>query len=976
MTVNVRSGSAWEQAIPLRREGAAWTGEGDAWYIFNESLQKLIHPDGTDGLEPPENVSVGTIGDHEGTATWTNPAQATTPTHHQVRIPEITSVWTELAYPDTSFLRSGLAAATDYQFQIRNVVRTLGVISHTSVPVSAFFTTLALDGPGAPAKDPGGTGPDTTLPWSDPGGGGPVGGGGCWWEYEWQSLDITFASYPDLWLDTGITGSVAGDIGDWDFDPVADGLTCGTSLRLKYNKNCNSVPEADQFGDAMVIPCDWDQACADLPANTALLGAPYTDAEFAFPVFCYVDDEFIIEDANGPSEYGKLEGFGAVSITSQAVYGAAGLTTDSAGIVGGRNSAVAAIAEGSDLAFSGSSRLYGAPTIKSRLLVVGQTVEVYAYPSGAGYKIAAQWPTASGLVTLVDDTVRTLGVYVSWSVNIDQDGTKELWVNGVQVDTDTAGVAVDMSSWNGDVICYGNEFLALKEMAGWSRVLTPSELGGLTSIFTYHTDTWEMEHVDVQGQKFTFGEIDDYFMIGAAGMDGAGVFMLRGGSGRNGSFGGEVDATRALPQGEKIWVTIGKSTRHTVASGGHPNGGYGRSGTAFTQAGGGGGMSSFIIGDHWAGASPDPLMVAGGSSGDPNGSGSGLDGGGFAGTESAEDPNPGRGAIVSAGGLSPTTPSAQDGTFLQGADSDLSSDASGGGGGYYGGAGGVSGAIGGGGSSFADAECSAVTFSLAAASGDYGRVEMTADLAIPPAAAVQVAAGAVMCFPLFDPFGFEHKNIVDATDHAIQTWTTYPGIGTGPDYLGPDGLYYPSRPSASPGTPANYDRIAGAVGTGHTVPASASAPHAGYGQEFFICRTGARPLTYDQYMCGWANVSTSAAIYSGIKVDMTDDNDKMYFGNVQSTPTDILNTTDVWHHVYLRLEGDNSVSIYLDGVLDTTGTYAGTFGGSFYPAAGPQFRVSDAGCRPFNVAVANVAVYDTDIYTAQHVSDVMTAFGI
>ena len=101
-------------------------------------------------------------------------------------------------------------------------------------------------------------------------------------------------------------------------------------------------------------------------------------------------------------------------------------------------------------------------------------------------------------------------------------------------------------------------------------------------------------------------------------------------------------------------------------------------------------------------------------------------------------------------------------------------------------------------------------------------------------------------------------------------------------------------------------------------------------------------------------------------------------GIVSHHSFDIFDTVDVWHHFYIQLEADNTVNIYIDGVLDTTGTYSGDFASSngFYPDSGFSNRVSDATCRPFNFAFANVATYDTDVYTAQHVSDVMTAFGI
>lgn len=241
-------GSAWSDQGVLRvRNGSEWTTQNDYAAVWNGTEWEAFQPLASSALLPPESLVV-TPSDLSASCVWVNPTQpaSLTPTDIQVRIPETTSVWTEYPYPSTTASFGFLHTATNYQVQVRYVVRELGSVTAVSAITEEFFTTAALSGPGTPAADPGGTGPDTTIPFGDVAGTpGIPGSSDCWWEYVVQEQN-GWALGEIAWADTATTAEVDGDVGSIELDFIALGFTGGSLVRLKYREVCDSVEKKRQ----------------------------------------------------------------------------------------------------------------------------------------------------------------------------------------------------------------------------------------------------------------------------------------------------------------------------------------------------------------------------------------------------------------------------------------------------------------------------------------------------------------------------------------------------------------------------------------------------------------------------------------------------------------------------------------------------------------------------------------------------------
>jgi len=503
---------------------------------------------------------------------------------------------------------------------------------------------------------------------------------------------------------------------------------------------------------------------------------------------------------------------------------------------------------------------------------------------------------------------------------------------------------------------------------------------------TFYSDTWTFNMSP--GVSFSAYDMVDYSAFMAPTL-GDTLIFARGGSGRSfsgipGLLGGEVIASRKLPTGKKLWFPVGGSNSSSYATGMWPGGGFGRSGTAFTQAGGGAGYTGILLGGDHPGGSP--IVIAGGSGGDPNGTQAGNNGaaGGFAGTADAALPNvtgsSGRGGST-IGGFGGVNPPAGAGWARQGGNSDGSGSASGGGGGYFGGAGGASGGAtkeGGGGSSFADPQCTGVTFQLAASTTEFGEISLTTDLALPFAAKHQIDAGAAACWPMTDPIGQSLRDATGNANHTARTSTNYPGAVRA-DYLGPDGWPYWTRfTEGNPLSFSNSDGVQQAPGT--FAPPTFDSGHTGWGQEMFVCRPeGTSRPSSSVAACGWSDGSGSDwTTITGVRMSSADNADIIFGPGVSVSGLNLFNTTDVWHHIYIRVRADNVSEIYLNGLLVASGTSNYTQGaGGFFPNAGVYSPGPSESIVTSPAAIANVAVYETDIIlTGDHLDQSMLHFGL
>jgi hypothetical protein len=468
-------------------DGSAWTGAQDNGYYWTGTAWTRFQPDNANDLGQPQSLAA-VPGDLEAAFTWVDDTPKTViPTHVQLRLPATTSVWVEVEYGTLEWDVAFLFPETAYQMQARYIRREDGSIVGTGPISEVFFSTLALDGPGAPAADPGGSGPDSTFNW-----GTPQGGPTCTWEYIVQTA-TTPASGFITWADTAVTGSFLGSLGSIDLDLVAAGLACGGLARFRYREVCGGVPADYLFGDPFTMVCDWDVACGGLDNSAWAGAAPLTDAILAMPKICVADAEtMIIEDHIGTQVYGKLDGFSfMIQAGGQDVLvgksGMAGWKPIAAGPAGD----LALLTDADDASFTVKANLYDVPggaggsaTDSFPIGRFGKNVALSAVRASASTWYArASWQKAdgSGGTTLTGTTALALDEFNILAVTFDNSaGAVKLYVNGAEEITTTGEAAHFSDGGIGqDVELYGNDTIRITQVAAWDRELTPEEVASL-----------------------------------------------------------------------------------------------------------------------------------------------------------------------------------------------------------------------------------------------------------------------------------------------------------------------------------------------------------------------------------------------------------------------------------------------------------------------------------------------------------------
>jgi hypothetical protein len=96
---------------------------------------------------PVEALAVSGITEDAATFSWTNPTQTASPNTTQVRIPQLSNLWLDLAYPITGLTWGGLEPDTAYTFQVRLVEIVDGNIVDASPTRQIGFVTLAATVP-------------------------------------------------------------------------------------------------------------------------------------------------------------------------------------------------------------------------------------------------------------------------------------------------------------------------------------------------------------------------------------------------------------------------------------------------------------------------------------------------------------------------------------------------------------------------------------------------------------------------------------------------------------------------------------------------------------------------------------------------------------------------------------------------------------------------------------------------------------
>jgi hypothetical protein len=116
---------------------------------------------------PVELLAVSGVTEDAATFTWTNPTQTASPNMTQVRIPQLSNLWLDLAYPITGLTWGGLAPSTLYTFQVRLVEVVDGNIVDASPTRQVGFVTLAATVPVVGGGNGGDV--DVDVPDPDPG---------------------------------------------------------------------------------------------------------------------------------------------------------------------------------------------------------------------------------------------------------------------------------------------------------------------------------------------------------------------------------------------------------------------------------------------------------------------------------------------------------------------------------------------------------------------------------------------------------------------------------------------------------------------------------------------------------------------------------------------------------------------------------------------------------------------------------------
>ena len=490
MTAYARSGGAWVAQEPYGRTGGAWTPASSNLWARDAGSWKLIHPDpaSVGALLPVENLGAVVVDWDSVTISWTNPTQPDiTPTDVQVRLAELGAVWTELSYPATTYAWTALAASTTYVAQVRLVERVNGEIVNVSPIALVEFTTSAAP-VSPPAEDPGNPGGTDTI-W-DPGttGGTPTPPDtidGCWWEWRLEILELDTTTVS--WITTGIDGTAAGD-GDITYDTST--LDATRTYRMCKREACDTTGDgnSDTYGDWECGPSfaggfDWGVTCGGI-AESQSFGLPSAaDAVWAFPKWCSIPDVGISAiDAVSDAEIGRGADW-------QAYYffdGEMGAVADDDGgitMTAGLAAVEAALAPGNDF-----SLLTGYRFSPGHVLSNGRITTIASYGSGAVIvqivETATGWYprisfslATSGFTTLqdpsnefgLDSAVHTIGL------RFDDDGDKDLFVDGVIYDTTSIGESLTATA---QPMAYtaATRFGSNMQQIGWDRLLSDLEL--------------------------------------------------------------------------------------------------------------------------------------------------------------------------------------------------------------------------------------------------------------------------------------------------------------------------------------------------------------------------------------------------------------------------------------------------------------------------------------------------------------------
>ena len=486
MPAFARVAGAWVESTPRGRISGAWTDDDASLFARIDGAWVLIHPDPDAAalLRPVEDLAVTAGPDHHSvTIGWTLPAQPdVTPTDVQVRMADITPVWTELAYPQTTSSWGALDADTEYVAQVRLVARVDGVIVHTSATETVSFATTVAP-IGAPAPDPGGTGGDSVFPWTPADNPGPIDDPSlCWFEWKIQILNTDLAT----WTDTGFTGELAGDTTELPFD-LAD-LDPTRLYRVARREVCGGVPGAWEYGQPFAGLGDWGAACGGLPASASTGFTVTADAIWGFAEMCTVDSgqrQALIDSVTG-LEVNEGANFGIAYYDADSEWAVLAGNDPGPVLITPNPDIAATFIAGQDHSISFAVRPDGAWTPTNgqvrALETIGFLHSIQMVETATGWKARIHYLTSSGYFTLDSAEVPADTDWHIITVTWDDSALKTIYIDGVSSASGGNAVQLDTDPPINDVIVstLPSNWIT-RAHYGWDRVITPTEVLELTN---------------------------------------------------------------------------------------------------------------------------------------------------------------------------------------------------------------------------------------------------------------------------------------------------------------------------------------------------------------------------------------------------------------------------------------------------------------------------------------------------------------
>lgn len=505
MPIWTRTNDTWVSTNPSQRSADSWrqanlgfVRQSDTWVQFYSSIQDLL------GVS--DFAVIGTPTSYGVTVGWVLPEQDPAHTEIQIRIAELGAIWTELDPAATSFSWSALDPATAYVAQIRLIIRTLGVITHTSEIANLEFTTLVapISGPGEDPGSPGGT--DSSWNIGFPIDGDAVGTPfGTWWEWKLEILGLSVSTVD--WTPTGITGSFSGADSSFVYDAALLDNTRVYRMCVRTAQDTTGDGVADVFGDwdcseSFPGQLDWGANCGAIPNSPTTALSAAADAVWAFPKYCQLRNDGLDTpwtDAVSGLQVGVGAHYAAMHITNTAEFGGISSIDNGITFTAGLASIASTIIPDQDFSIvsrfrfpSSYSFTNGKVTTVASISQGAILLQIVETASGwypiAKFRLTSSFVTLSGILSEQSLSTETQTIALTW----DSDGIKTLYLNSVELDNDSSNETLHPNSggqpmyWTG-MVQYGQTLQQL----GWNRVLSLAELGEFDALTGNFVDQFD-----------------------------------------------------------------------------------------------------------------------------------------------------------------------------------------------------------------------------------------------------------------------------------------------------------------------------------------------------------------------------------------------------------------------------------------------------------------------------------------------------